>query len=368
MKILFVGCFVPEVCEHYVPALSAAGNKFQNNCIKALKEKHDVKGLSFISLPVNCSLKDLEEEANSNNFKIIFAKNNRITSYIKFRKLLKEYLKWADCVVVYNVVYVWFNLPNIAKNKKTKSILILADYTPPVEENGLLRKIYSYLMQKEFKKYDKVITLSSKSNKYLSQNQIIQTVNGCINWSDFKNLKAPNLSNLINIVYSGALTKVAGIDLLIKGFLKTKNKKLRLIICGQGNEFNELIEDAVKSDDRIIFKGYVTRNEYMQILEQAHILINPRNMNLLQNENNFPSKILEYLASGRLILSTRFSGYEKYLDYIKFIDPDEIALYDAIEEVVSNENLKEVLNESFIKNREFAKLLDWKNQMNKFLI
>ena len=59
MKILFLGSFIPVKYEIYVPLLSAAGNKFQNNCINALKIDNKVIGLSFLSLPVNCEKENL---------------------------------------------------------------------------------------------------------------------------------------------------------------------------------------------------------------------------------------------------------------------------------------------------------------------
>lgn len=364
MKILFLGSFIPVKYEIYVPLLSAAGNKFQNNCINALKIDNKVIGLSFLSLPVNCEKENLTKDACKNNFKIVYAKDNRIASYFQYRKLLKKYLVWADCVITYNVIYAWFNLP---KNKKCKNILILADYTPAFEEKSLPKKIYAYLMRREFEKYDKVVMLSSKSEKYLNKNQNKVVINGCINWDDFKNIKKPVNKPFINIVYSGALTKVGGIDLLINAFLRINNPEIRLIVCGQGDEFNNLIEEACKLDNRINYKGYVTRSEYMDILNESDILVNPRNMKLKQNENNFPSKILEYLAAGRYIISTKFSGYENYMEYIHFVESDELEIAKAIELTVNNYATDLNIEDLFNKNRDFAKKLDWKNQIKNFL-
>lgn len=103
----------------------------------------------------------------------------------------------------------------------------------------------------------------------------------------------------------------------------------------------------------------------MQLLNNTCILINPRNMDYLQNQTNFPSKILEYLLAGRTIISTRFNGWERYKDYIVFCDSNSSEMAKIITQQIKK---KEVLfNLNFKKNREYGKTFDWKNQISNFL-
>ena len=55
-----------------------------------------------------------------------------------------------------------------------------------------------------------------------------------------------------------------------------------------------------------------------------------------ENKNNFPSKILEYIASGRTIISTKFSGKEKFDENIVFTESNSSDLACNIINVVNN--------------------------------
>lgn len=47
MNILFLGSNLPDVFEGKVKYLSAAGNQYQNNLVRTLRKKHDVKVLTY---------------------------------------------------------------------------------------------------------------------------------------------------------------------------------------------------------------------------------------------------------------------------------------------------------------------------------
>ena len=145
--------------------------------------------------------------------------------------------------------------------------------------------------------------------------------------------------------------------MLLKAFSQISNHSVRLKISGKGS-FQKLVEDAAKQDDRITYLGCVPYEEYLSNLKQAAVLVNPRNMNLPENENNFPSKIMEYLATGKPIISTRFPGWEKYNEYITFCVSTAEGLQMALESAeVGKDGVKE--------QRKFAAGFLWSNQVKK---
>lgn len=97
-------------------------------------------------------------------------------------------------------------------------------------------------------------------------------------------------------------------------------------------------------------------------MKNANIFINPRNMNLQQNQNNFPSKVMEYLATGRIVISTRFPGHEIFKDHIIFYESEdelENILLDLYEKYdLINKNI-------FSNNRIFAQNFYWNMQAKK---
>lgn len=365
MNVLFLGSLVPIEYEMMVPKLSVAANQFQNNLIAVLKKENNVKTLSFLAVSAENYEDELYKTAQKYDINVTFAANKKINAVMKYRKLLIKYIEWADCIITYNVLYAWFGIGSMARKRNIKSILVFADFTPPEEEKSFIRKLYAKIVKMEFKKYKKIVLLSEQSKKYLKPKQECVNVNGCIEWNNFKDINEPVFEKTINIVYTGALTNVTGVDLLLRGFIKNKDPQFRLIICGQGHELEELIKKVQEKDKRVIFKGYVERKEYLEILNKGHILVNPRNMDFLQNQNNFPSKILEYLASGRSIVSTKFPGYEKYAEYINFVEstPDEII--KGIE--VTASDIETAAAGIYLRNRKFAKLQTWENNVAMFL-
>lgn len=361
MNILFCGCCLPRKFEKRIEMLSVAGNQYQNNLIANLKKIGDVKVLSFINIPIEIDIDEIKEECKRSNYQIVFS-TSKSKSIIEYRKLLKEQIKWSDYVFVYNSMYPWFGVGKLASKVNAKSVLVLADYTPSKEQKNLARKLYAALMNIDFKLYSKVVLLSEGSEKYISKNQEKVVINGCIDEKKFANVKETGCLPIKNIVYSGVLSYVTGVDLLIDAFSKIEDENYRLTICGQGKELDEIIREASQKDSRIIFKGFLSTEEYMNTIEQASVLVNPRNMNYSQNQNNFPSKILEYLASGRPIVSTKFRGHEAYENNIIFVESNAESLLNGIEDALKLDSKK-----VYEENRSFVKTFTWEQQIKKFL-
>jgi glycosyltransferase involved in cell wall biosynthesis len=84
-----------------------------------------------------------------------------------------------------------------------------------------------------------------------------------------------------------------------------------------------------------------------------------------ENQNNFPSKTLEYLASGRYTISTKFAGWERFENNFEFYDNsiEELAAILKNAELYPDEKLKSY----YEKNRKKAKEFDWNTQVRRIL-
>jgi len=92
-------------------------------------------------------------------------------------------------------------------------------------------------------------------------------------------------------------------------------------------------------------------------------------MHLEQNNNNFPSKIIEYIATGRIIVSTKFAGHENFVENIILVDTDVEQIKRALEKTI--DNYLDLYSNYFVKNREKVKNYYWKEQsrkLNDFLL
>lgn len=130
------------------------------------------------------------------------------------------------------------------------------------------------------------------------------------------------------IMYAGGLLEGYGIKSLIKAFDLLNETNLQLWIFGSG-PMEGFIGEAAKKDPRIFFGGTVSNDEILKRLRQATVLINPRPTDLEFTKFSFPSKTIEYMASGRPVLSTRLRGippeYFNYLIPINIETPEGIA-------------------------------------------
>lgn len=362
MKLLMCGTMVPSKYENRIQYLSNAANRFQLNFVKEMKKECEIDVYSYLGITVDEQIQT-ELKQKTGGVKVHFCTVDRLAGVIRYKRAVKLALKKADCLLTYNVTYAWMFAPALAKRMGKKSALILADYSGEESYHSLVRRLYARLQLKVIQKYDVVIGLSETTKRYLKPTQRFLCVEGGIDQDVYDYFgqssdEAPrNESGITIYMYAGILEPVTGVDMLLKAFSRISNPSIRLKISGKGS-LEKLVEDAAKQDDRITYLGCVPYEEYLRNLQKADVLINPRNMNLPENENNFPSKIMEYLSTGKPIISTRFPGWEKYNEYIAFCESTVDGLQTILETGdVEKYNAKE--------QREFAAGFLWSNQVKK---
>lgn len=105
------------------------------------------------------------------------------------------------------------------------------------------------------------------------------------------------------IVYAGTPAEVSGARLLLAAFRILPDPDAHLIFTGRGGLEGE-IREAAAVDPRIQVAGFVQRREMQRLLCSATVLVNPRPGSYPENRYNFPAKLLDYLASGRPVITT----------------------------------------------------------------
>lgn len=156
---------------------------------------------------------------------------------------------------------------------------------------------------------------------------------------------------IFQIAYTGTLTAAYGILNLVEAVQAWEDKNIRLVICGSG-ETEEQIRQAAVCDKRIVYRGNVSMEEAYEVQCSSTILVNPRRNDDEYTKYSFPSKILQYMSTGRPVLCYRLDGfpqeYDQYLLYVKEWE----SLADALQRIkkMTGEELYEV----GIKARDFV--------------
>lgn len=125
------------------------------------------------------------------------------------------------------------------------------------------------------------------------------------------------------ILYTGSLWKHdAGIEYFVEGFIKADIPNCELHLYGIGELVDWLIE-VEKTHPSVRYMGCVTNNEIVRKQCEATLLVNPRPSNEEFCKYSFPSKTIEYMASGTPVLMTCLPGVpDEYFDYVYTISEE----------------------------------------------
>jgi len=142
--------------------------------------------------------------------------------------------------------------------------------------------------------------------------------------------------NSFKIVYAGAIRPVNNVgNILDAAKLLSDESDIKILIYGDGNE-RESLEKRVQEEKitNVIFKGFVEKKYIPYILSKSSInLLNYSSENYNWSRGNSSNKLFEYLASGRVVISTVKTGYsiiQKYQCGVEMNRQTPQGLADAI--------------------------------------
>lgn len=123
-------------------------------------------------------------------------------------------------------------------------------------------------------------------------------------------------------LYAGMLHEQYGVVTLAKAFRLIADSTARLVLYGQGDA-KEALRAIADEDARIELRGVADNETVVGEELKATLLINPRPSGEAFTAYSFPSKNLEYMASGTPVLTTRLSGMPREYDDYAYLIPDE---------------------------------------------
>lgn len=126
------------------------------------------------------------------------------------------------------------------------------------------------------------------------------------------------------VLYSGGLKQSYGVKELVDAFVGVPNAESQLWLFGRG-ELEGYCRSVAEVDHRVVVHGFVENREVLRCQSMATLLINPRRVTENFTKYSFPSKLLEYMASGRPVACTRLAGIpEDYWNYLIAINESSV--------------------------------------------
>lgn len=154
-------------------------------------------------------------------------------------------------------------------------------------------------------------------------------------------------------LYAGTLRRIYGIEGLVRGFIAAGVPDTELHIYGNGDFKDDLCKLAEQYPN-VKYMGIAPNDEVVAAELKATLLVNPRPTHEDYTKYSFPSKNMEYMASGTPVLTTKLPGMpEDHLEHVYLIEEENA---DGVEKVLREllTKSREELHEKGMKAKEFV--------------
>jgi len=113
------------------------------------------------------------------------------------------------------------------------------------------------------------------------------------------------------ITYMGSFFYFSGLKDAIFQFAlaATQDRRLKLLLIGGGEQEGELrkLVQSLGIQSQVVFTGFISYNDLPKYLKIADVAVNTLQPTLVANVA-FPNKVLQYMAAGQPVVSTRLQG------------------------------------------------------------
>ena len=310
---------------------------------------------------------------------------HKFLKYFKASVLVREINKKEKVKVIYLYTHIFstqFYAFVLAKFVKANLIIERCEHPLRHYNEDGFKKFYGNLkLYVEMRLYDGIFCISNYLIDFYKKRGFnyrkLFLVPSTVDTGRFRN----NLNSPLPydyIMYCGGLTVLKdGVHILIESFTKISEKypEINLVLIGKGDSIEDdiMFEDYVATlnmKGRIIFLGQLPRTDIPKYLTNAKILALARPQSIV-SDAGFPSKLTEYLATGKPVVVTSVGDIPVYLEDNKnaFLSkPDSVdAFADKLDYVLSNyefaqqvgEKGKELTETIFNYNFQAKRIIDF---------
>ena len=264
-------------------------------------------------------------------------KPSKVSNILQFISMIYRGVKYGKHIdyIFCDYINVGYTLSSVIISKIIKKPLVYIVTDVPAE----------YLNNNVMSIDDRIrITLSKQAKKCIFiTNQISELpIFKGIDYFVYEGSITDNYYNSLcekkkTVVYTGLLSKDDGILNLLTAWSRLSTTYTLVLI---GRICDDEIRIAINEIKGVNYLGALSNDVCMKYQREATFLINTRLLDNVYNKYSFPSKVIEYLASGTTLLSTPieclFNNFE-YRNHIEFFEGDDVdSIYDTLKKVLSN--------------------------------
>ena len=232
------------------------------------------------------------------------------------------FLGKKDSVVIVDVLNrtTAFFAQLAAKLRGLRTVGIITDLPDMLSGGGIYLKMANFVIRH----CDAYVLLTEAMNDYIrnpGKPYVVLEGHADITMGE----KTPSLDRKETpriVFYAGGVSKQYGLGHLVEGFRMANLPNAKLHIYGPGEYVKELKEIA-ESDDRVFYGGMLMNSQIIEKEMDATLLVNPRPTNEEYVKYSFPSKNMEYMASGTPVLTTKLPGMPReYEPHVYLIEEE----------------------------------------------
>ena len=376
MNVFYQGFWLPPGLVARYPQTNGAGQLWESRFLQNLWSVAELRIASIVDRKLASS----DAERNNPEHLLLQGRSGKdLQAYPSFRELRKQYVGWRrqgwkpDCFVVYNSHPIGNAFTRfLAKyDPDVKRLLLFLDSKYFGKNVGLLKRLRLRLKPLHWSDEEMLPYFHGVASASLSSQSFCRDRN--IPWHWFPggaqadglldSVQNPSSDGITRLGYFGSHSDYAGLKDLLDAFAANPDLDLVLSIAGEGSKTGEL-KQRVASDPRIEWVGFFKeRKDLGYWASSCHVLANPRPARY-GNDNNFPSKMFDYLQFGRTVVSSSTPTLQRaFGDSVMWYDADKPnALSEALVRV-SQKSIPQLMQEGTNFRDKHSQRFSWEEQI-----
>ncbi len=319
------------ISERNVPTM-VPDQKYHGLLIKGLA-KNGCEVRCFSGLPVNRAVtarklvREPDEQEGNAFFHYITTLNFPVIRHLMIffgaffgvMRIKKDEDTYALCDFLNTSVAAAFALA--CRFKKISKVAIVTDIPDMFDTGGMRKKISNFILRR----FDGYVLLTKYMREYIADEAPYIVLEGHVDAEipdGTRRMPYEELNGKKVVLYAGNIHTKYGIRSLAEGFVKAAIPDAELWIYGHG-DFQQELEQMARQFGNIRYQGVKSNQEIVEAEQKASLLVNPRPTAPEFTKYSFPSKNMEYMASGTPMLTTRLPGMPaEYEPYVYLIDDE----------------------------------------------
>ncbi|MFM5023033.1 glycosyltransferase [Aeromonas rivipollensis] len=198
------------------------------------------------------------------------------------------------------------------------------------------------------------VNLKKKISNFLSNIYVLPGIVSSDLMEISKNREPFSDLPMINVGYFGGLSKEKGADIVLE-LAKKLPSNFHIHTTGSGEYENDFLKER---SNNFHYYGRVEDKFLYELISKCDVLINPHSSIEDMNNGIFPFKVIESLASGRLLISTDLpkEGLEDLLQSVVYVTHSSDDFKSAIMNSKSTyaENAEKIQNTALLASEKFS--------------